>query len=232
MPRLQPAQSPLARLFGRQSVADLDALRIALGTTSRTTVFRALSAVGYRSSYSHAGRYYTLEGLPRFDEDGLWAHGGVLFSRDRTLRQTVLRMVETSSAGHTHPELQARLRLRVHDTLLDLVEEQQVGRVRLHRLFLYVSPDPGRATRQVANRTQAGPDAALPRRDKDLDPAAVIEVLAEVIHGTVLRLDAAEVAARLVTRGVIVTVAQVERVFLRHGVGKKTAPSRSPRSPR
>jgi hypothetical protein len=35
-----------------------------------------------------------------------------------------------------------------------------------------------------------------------------------------------------VARGVAVTAAQVEQVFLRHGVGKKTAPSRSPRSRR
>ena len=196
-------------------------------------MFRALSAVGYLTSYSHAGRYYTLQSLPRFDEDGLWAHGGVLFSRDRTLRQTVVRMVETSSAGHTHPELQARLRLRVHDTLLDLVEEQQLSRVPLHRLFLYVSPHPERATQQVASRrTRPLPEAVIPRTDKDLELAAVVEVLAEVIHGTVIRLDAAEVTARLLARGIAVTVAQVERVFHRHGVGKKTAPSRSPRSRR
>ncbi len=28
-------------------------------------------SVGYHSSYKRAGRYYALEGIPRFDEDGL-----------------------------------------------------------------------------------------------------------------------------------------------------------------
>ncbi|MEK7312860.1 MAG: hypothetical protein AAB065_00140 [Deltaproteobacteria bacterium] len=225
-------QSSLARLFSRQAVADLDALRSALGTTSRTTVFRALSSVGYRTSYSHAGRFYTLEDIPRFDDDGLWAHGGVLFSRDRTLRQTVVRMVGASPSGHTHPELQARLRLRVHDTLLDLVEKRQVDRVVVERLFLYVSADQERAAAQVASRVQVGRGAVPIKKDADLDPAAVIDVLAEVIHGTVVRLDARDVVERLAARGVAVTAAQVEWVFQRHGVRKKTVPSRSPRSRR
>jgi hypothetical protein len=108
--RPEPLRSPHARLLAHQAVADLDALPSALGTTSRSTVFRALSAVGYLTSYSHVGRYYSLQSLPRFDEDGLWAHGVVL-SQDITLLQTVLWMVETSSAGHTQPELQERLRL-------------------------------------------------------------------------------------------------------------------------
>lgn len=232
MPQPGLPQPSVARLFRRQPVADLAALRSALGTTSRTTVFRALSAVGYLTSYSHAGRYYTLEDVPRFDEDGLWAHGGVLFSRDRTLRQTVVRMVDDSPAGHTHAELQARLRLRVHDTLLALVEERLVGRVVLEQLFLYVSADKRRAATQGASRMQLARDAASPRKDKDLEPAVVIEVLSEVIHGTVVRLDARDVAARLVVRGVVVTATQVEQVFLLHGVRKKTAPSRSPRSRR
>jgi hypothetical protein len=48
----QPRSSPpeLGRLFRRHAVVDLDALRKALGTSSRTTVFRALSAAGYFTS--------------------------------------------------------------------------------------------------------------------------------------------------------------------------------------
>lgn len=232
MPSLEGPQVALARLFKKQPVVDLDVLRGALGTTSRTTVFRALSAVGYFSSYSHAGRYYTLSDIPRFDEDGLWAHGGVLFSKDRTLRATVVRIVETSAAGHTHTELQARLQLRVHDTLRDLVEDRRLGRVELEQLYLYVSIDRDRAATQVARRAQMGPETAPEKKEEALEPALVIEVLLEVIHGTVVRIDAHEVASRLAARRVAVTVAQVEEIFRRHQVVKKTAPSRSPRSRR
>ena len=49
--------SRLNQLFRRKRAALLDDLRAALGTASRTTIFRILKAVGYFTSYSHAGRY-------------------------------------------------------------------------------------------------------------------------------------------------------------------------------
>lgn len=223
------ARDALLGLFRRQKIADLDAVLAALDSRSRMTAFRRLSAVGYLSSYSHAGRYYTLRDVPEFDADGLWQHGGVLFSHAGTLKEAVARMVAQAEAGQFHRELQLRLRLRVHNTLADLVQNRRVGRERLQGEYLYVSADAERAATQVARRAQIGRE---PKLDERLDPMMVIEVLAEVIHGSVVALDAEEVASRLVARGVAVTVAQVEEIFRRHGVGKKTAPSRSPRSRR
>lgn len=226
------ARQVLARLFRRQKIAELEQLFAALGTRSRMTVFRRLSTEGYVTSYSHAGRYYTLRDIPDFDQDGLWQHAGVLFSRDGTLKKTVVRLVEESDAGQFYRELQLRVRLRVHNTLADLVAHQRLGRAPIEGEFLYVSPEGARAAAQVARRADLGREPAPAPKDEDLEPAVVIEVLVEVIHGAVVHLDAHEVATRLGARGVAVTVAQVEAVFQRHGVVKKTAPSRSPRSRR
>lgn len=213
------ARQALTRLFRRQKIADLDQLFAALRTRSRMTVFRRLSQVGYLSSSSHAGRYYTLRDGPQFDPDGLWQHAGVLFSRDGTLKETVVRLVQQADAGQFHRELQRRVRLRVHNTLADLIASHRLGRAPIAGEYLYVSANRARAATQLARRAQLGPPPAS--APKDLEPAVVIEVLVEVIHGVVVRLDAQHVAARLVARGVAVTVAQVEEVFRRHGVVKK-----------
>lgn len=221
----------LTRLFQRRQIADIDQLFVALGTRSRMTVFRRLSATGYLSSYSHGGRYYTLCDIPAFDADGLWQHRGVLFSRDGTLTRTLVRLVEEADAGHFHRELQLRVRLRVHNTLIALVADRRLGRELFAGEYLYLSTDVARAEAQVARRTQLG-QAASVTVSGELTPVLVIEVLVEIIHGTVAQIDAAEVAARLVVRGVPVTTAQVEEVCRRHGVIKKTARSRSRRSRR
>jgi hypothetical protein len=221
----------LRRLFRRRHIADLDQLCTALGTRSRMTVFRRLSTVGYLSSYSHSGRYYTLRDLPAFDSDGLWQHRGVLFSRDGTLTRTLVRLVEEADAGQCHRELQLRVRLRVHNTLSALVADHRLGRAPLAGEYLYTSAAAPRAAAQLARRMQLGP-ASSGTPGAELTPTLVIEVLVEVIHGSVVHLDAPQVAARLVARGVPVTTAQVEEVCQRHGVEKKTAPSPSRRSRR
>ena len=54
------------RLLKRKKTANMEALRDALGGCSRRSVFRYLERVGYLSSFTHAGRYYTLESTARF----------------------------------------------------------------------------------------------------------------------------------------------------------------------
>ena len=222
----EPSRQALTRLFQRQSVADLATLSSALKTSSRMSVFRRLSARDYLSSYSHAGRYYTLRDIPPFDQDGLWQYQGVGFSRDGSLKATVERLVEQSEAGRTHPELQARLRVRPHNTLLDLAQGRRIGRQTWRGQYLYVSATPARAESQLRRRQQQ--PAALAPPLPEPPPAVVIEILLDLVHSARLRPDAGGVAERLTARGFPVTVDQVEAVFSRYGL-KKTAPSRSPR---
>jgi hypothetical protein len=216
---------PLARLFKRHPVVDLDELFAALATRSRMTVFRRLSTRGYLTSYSHAGRYYTLSDIPRFDADGLWQHAGVLFSRDGTLKETVARLVAQSEAGLLHREVAARVRLRAHNTLADLVARARVGREPFEGEYLYVSANAGRAARQMQRRTQMGHAPVASAHPPG--PAVVIEILVEVIHASAVTVEVQTIAARLVARGIHVSAADVEGVLQRLGVGKKTARSRS-----
>lgn len=227
----QPA-ARIDALFRRVAVMDLPALQSKMQGRSVRSLYRDLDEVGYLTSYSHAGRYYTLHDIPHFDRDGLWQHGGVLFSRDGTLKKTVARLVEQADAGLLHRELALRVGLRVHNTLADLVAARRLAREPVEGEYLYVSSDAARAGSQVTRRAQIGapPPATMARTP--LDPAVVIEVLVEVIHGNVVTLDVKAVAARLGARGVRVSVAEVEEVLRRHGVEKKAVRSRSARSRR
>jgi hypothetical protein len=219
-----PNVRKLERLFRHRPIARLDELRRVLGVSGRT-VFRILGKVGYLSSYSHAGRYYTLERIPVFDGDGLWAHSGVLFSSHRTLRGTVVHLVGRAPAGCTHPELRDRLRLRVYDTLHDLVAAGEIGRTEMERLYLYVSTEPAMARAQIAERQRliAGPPPLGPLPD----PAVVIEVLLAVIHSP--RPDIAAIAAQLRAQGKAITPEQVEAVWAHYELGKKKPASRRSR---
>jgi hypothetical protein len=217
MPRHGTAKDRAAQIFRHRQVADLATLKHALGTPSRTTVFRVLSSAGYLTSYSHAGRYYTLRRIPRFDQAGLWVHEEALFSKDGTLRATIVRLVGEAPAGKTHEELQAHLRLRVHDTLLDLVRDHRIGRADLDRFYLYVSADKTVGKGQVAQRRRilsAEPSPAAPP-----EPNLIIDVLLAVIQQPDEGSDG--LAAAMVRQGRTVSREQIEAVFARYGLGKK-----------
>ena len=71
----------LRSLLLRNKIATLGELKQALGTPVDITVFRKLKPLGYLTSYSDRGRYYTLREVARFDDHGLWSAADVWFSR-------------------------------------------------------------------------------------------------------------------------------------------------------
>jgi len=226
MARSSEAAKALTKLFNRDVVQDLEALFNALGTTSRMTVFRRLKAVGYLSSYTHAGRYYTLAGLPEFDDNGLWLHQGVGFSQAGTLKQTVAVLVHESDAGCTHSELESRLRVRVHNALLGLVRGQYIVRERVGGPFVYLSAAPDRQVTQLASRRALVAFAPVAR--SPVPAELVIAVLVETLQASEGLAPSSVVAARLAARGEGVTTEQVEQVYREHGLvaGKKTVEPR------
>jgi hypothetical protein len=193
------------------------------------SVFRRLSAIDYLTSFSHAGRYYTLRAIPEFDDAGLWHHLGVSFSRYGSLKNTVEHMVNESEAGKTYAELELSLKVRVHNTLLDLVEESRIRRMQTDRFFLYVSAKQRQAKAQVARRQEAIKREA--EGEAKPPSAVIIEVLLEIIHGTKIVAEPSTIVARLAARGIGVTNAQVEEILKEQGL-KKTAKSPSRRSRR
>ena len=58
MNTIRYALQPLRDLFERLKAVTMPEMKRALGTTVDQTVFRKLSELGYRTSYSHRGGFY------------------------------------------------------------------------------------------------------------------------------------------------------------------------------
>jgi hypothetical protein len=200
------------------------------------SVFRRLKTLGYLSSFTHAGRYYTLTSLPEFDRWGLWFHRHVGFSKVGTLKATIVELVQSSADGMTPKEMRGLLRLPVsntlYNTLHELVHSAQLQSQRLAGFSLYVSADPERTAQQIAAREALR--ASLAEMLRVATDEEVVEVLVEALRAAPEIPTPDTVAGRLVARGVRLEPHHVEQVYEEHGLvpGKKTARSRSKRSGR
>ena len=111
----------LARLLRDQKVATMPQLKHALGSTVTFTVLRKLAPLGYRSSYSHGGTYYTLDSIAQYDERGLWSYRDIHFSRHGTLLNTAATLVTNAPAGYFTNELDDVVQVATKDALRHLV---------------------------------------------------------------------------------------------------------------
>jgi hypothetical protein len=158
----------LAALFQDTKVATLPQLKAALGTAVDLTVFRKLSTLPYRTSYSHRGAYYTLDTIAHYDELGLWSYHAIYFSRHGTLLNTAATLVTNALAGYFTHELEAVVHVAPKDALRQLAQQGQLYRRELEGRYLYCAAERGRRQQQWAARQ------AQQRPEDDLQAAIVL----------------------------------------------------------
>lgn len=144
----------LANLLKKKKIAKMSELKQALGTNADATVFRKLKQLSARSSYSHRGRYYTLDQVAQFDEWGLWTFRDVHFSQYGTLLSTAQALVESSQAGYFAGELESLLQVSVKDALRHLTREGRLVRDGSWGSYLYCATDPKIQKQQLRLRRQ------------------------------------------------------------------------------
>jgi hypothetical protein len=185
---------------------------------SRSTILRRLEEHGYYSSYNHSGRFLTIPEVTEFDSRGLWSFRTARFSRHGSLGHTVEHFVNSSDSGLNHQELASLLAVRVHNVLLDLVEDGRVTRQQIGGSYVYLSSKP-RVRRNQAKRRTALVKEAETRRASSRQ---IIATLLELIKDS--EATPGEIAARCQRAGTSISRQLVEAIFERYDLDKKRAP--------
>lgn len=206
----------LVRTFLVPRVLTLPQLSDRLECSSRT-VLRRLKEHGYFSSYNHCGKFMTLEEVASFDSRGLWICKGARFSKYGTLRNTVHQFVQGSEKGMTHEELAMALGLRVHDTLLHLVNEGKIRRERLGPSFVYLSSKRLIQRTQTRQRKVFMKTSERPRATSQQKIATLLELVMDP------KVDRQEIVARVKRKGVSISREVVNVIFEKYELDKKRA---------
>lgn len=157
----------LRTFFAKQKVATMAELKRALGTEADLTVVRKLRSLGYLSSYSERGRFYTLPEVAQFDARGLFQVGDARFSRFGSLLDTAEHFVVQSSAGYFTVELNRELAVETKEALLTLSRRNRIGREEVEGRYLYCAPQAERRAVQLRQRMEGVglPGAPRPMRE-------------------------------------------------------------------
>jgi hypothetical protein len=177
------------------------------------SIRRFLAEVGYYSSFTHNGGWYTIRSIPRFGHDGLWFYHDIGFSRAGSLTNTLVDLTTRSAAGMTAEQLGAKLRCRCHSVLVQLWRLGRLQRQKVGRSHVYLAIDP-----QIAAVQRQTVDSLTVIQ---LPAEIAVLILAEFIRNPDSNCEQlATTISR--SKGVIVEAAQIERLFDQHGLKKTT----------
>ena len=160
-------------------IATLNQLKQILKTRSTMTVFRKLKALEYLSSYSHRGKYYTLNEIADFDASGLWSYQAVWFSKYGNLIETAKEFIDKSTAGFTANELESVLHVQVKHPLLKLFQNRRVHRKKISGQYVYFNAEPKKQKSQTTVRQQS-------TLELDLDLSYDIQSLADELKAAIV----------------------------------------------
>ena len=193
--------------FQRLKVLTIEQI-VRLIESSVITARRQLKKWRAYTSFNMNGRYYTLPGIPRFDENGIWKYQRVLFSKHGTLTQTICQLIGRSKGGLSAKQIAQVVEIASNSSVFSRLHGVPgIRRERYQGRFVYFSDE--RYEEQKAALCRA--EQASPLSDAEAvmilvqyikHPQSSIEELAErvrtgqgrsidcnVIHGFLERHD-------------------------------------------
>lgn len=206
----KPLESMIA-LFKKKPCWTIETLSESL-KYSVPSVRRFLASIGYLSSFSHNGAWYTLFDIPKFGRDGLWFYRHIGFSKAGSLTKTIVFLVNSSHEGMTASSLEEKLHSRCHSVLIGLCRKSKLRRFKFGRSHIYFSADPAICARQrkIAEARRL-PEEPLPAE-------IAVLVLAEYIRNP--KSDFQRLATSIARKGVYVNVSQIQKLFDQYDLKK------------
>lgn len=123
-----------------------------LNSTARMTIIRRLRDLSYITSYSHKGKYYTIESIAKFSEEGLWSYKSVYFSEFDTLINTCYHLINNSVSGYTAKDLQNKLHVDAKLSLIGLYKKDKLYREKYRGEYVYFAKYFPRRKQQIIIR--------------------------------------------------------------------------------
>jgi hypothetical protein len=185
------------------------------------TVRNRLKSWEALTSYNRNGRFYALADVATFDENGLWKHKGVFFSRYGTLKHTVRHLVRSSPAGLDAREIGRFVGLSARSFMAQLRKIPGLRREKYEKRFMYYSDEEDRYRSQRAHRVQESK-----RKPKELpsDTEAIFILVDRIKHPD---SSFEQCAQRLRRREKSVSISAVRNLLAYHGIEKKTVDTSS-----
>ena len=142
-------------LIALKKIVTIEEIKKLFKIPVRMTIIRRLRELSYLTSYSHCGKYYTLNSVAKFSEEGLWSYNCIYFSKFYTLKNTCYQFINNSEAGYTVKELRKKLHVNVKQPLIELHKNNKLYREKYSGKYVYFNKIfPHRKQQIIIRRSQ------------------------------------------------------------------------------
>lgn len=204
--------------FKKKKALTIDQL-VDLFEASAITVRRYLKKWKALTSFNHNGRYYTLQGIPKFDSNGIWKYQTILFSKHGTLKQTIIELIRHFERGLSAREIAQVVEISSNSSIFSQLHRTPVIRREKHQgRFVYFSGEDAIYEKQKNALYQSKRIARFLS-----DEEAVLILVQYIKHP---HMDLEELSERLALQGKMISPWEIRSFLEHHDLLKKTRDTR------
>ena len=175
---------------------------------SVVTARRQLDKMEYFSSYTHNSRYYTVKSVTTFNENGIWHHGEIYFSKFGTLKRTIIHLINISPCGMTVSQIFNILGIKCYSHLNLFYKNGIISRSKIDKGFIYLAKEESIYKKQLNYYDHP----------KGLTSQAAIKLLVEYINNP--KATYQDLSKAMNQHNFQIPVKTIELFFKEHGVKK------------
>jgi hypothetical protein len=176
---------------------------------------RYLKKWGTYTSYNIGGRYYTLQGTPKFNDYGIWNYKEVSFTKHGDLKNTIIYLVTKSEKGLTSGNIGKVVGLDPNSFMHHFKDLDGLRREKIEGRYVYFSNNPKKYKDQKYKRKQIVVSKKKTSLPSDRDS---IVILVELIKRPSLTIE--KLFQQVRRKGLKTSMSEVRSLLVRHGIKK------------
>tara|TARA_B100000315_G_C14571143_1_gene585582 strand:+ start:217 stop:894 length:678 start_codon:yes stop_codon:yes gene_type:complete len=108
---------------------------------SEVTLRRDIRRIKGITSFTHQGRFVTLQDIPRFDKNGIWFYRKVGFTEYKNSLELIVQLINNSKEGLNRDQIQEILTIQVFQQIQTLLRRNELYRCKIGNKYIYLPED-------------------------------------------------------------------------------------------
>ncbi|MCP4671560.1 MAG: hypothetical protein GY857_09660 [Desulfobacula sp.] len=180
------------------------------------TIRRDIKELNGISSYTHRGKYITLQNIPAFDRNGIWFYRNIGFTKYRNSLDLILNLINNSDKSYTKAELEDIMKIQISKQIQILLKQNKLHRVKLGAKYCYLSEELARNKKRRRQLLDIDVEEYYDKKIRLSDLISVIKaILAEY------KIDMADLGKLIKKYSLDVPVKNVEQILLTYDLSSK-----------
>jgi hypothetical protein len=189
---------------------------------SEVTLRRDIRWMKGITSYTHQGRFVTLEDIPEFDHNDIWFYNNIGFTKFKNSLELIVHLINHSKEGLTREQIQKILKIQIFQQIQTLLKRNKLYRSKIGNKYIYLPEELSRNKKQKllslnANNIEEYYDAIVSSSD-------LVALLKAVLVEKKIKIDAKNLKRFTKKYSLTIPLNKIEQLLLKYNLTEKKKP--------